>query len=52
MMLQDNGCTLDLASASSEVGRRMQGYLSQRLSSSDPGCNWDDMDNYAIDIDR
>jgi hypothetical protein len=52
MMMQENGCILDLSGASSTVGRRLQGYLSQRLSSSDPACNWDDMDNYAIDVDR
>ena len=52
MMMQENGCILDLSGASSDIGRRLQGYLSQRLSSSDPACNWDDMDNYAIDVDR
>ena len=47
MKMQENGCILDLSGASSDIGRRLQGYLSQRLSSSDPACNWDDMDNYV-----
>lgn len=48
--LQAQGCTIDLAGSS---GRRalQNSYLSQWLDSDERTCDWDEVDDYAHDVD-
>jgi hypothetical protein len=65
--MQQSGCILDLSGDGTGGGgggggghrrlrhrrrrRQLQVFLAQRLSSSDAGCSWDEMDDYAADVD-
>eukprot|EP01047_Picozoa_sp_COSAG01_P030064 COSAG01_NODE_2083_length_8462_cov_17.020567_6_plen_207_part_00 len=55
--LQSQGCTIDLGATALQPTvatgghRRTQGYLTQWMGSKDKRCSWDEINDYAKDVD-
>ena len=54
LSMRDKGCTIDLGDGGRSVGRRRLGgsYLSEWLDSDSRKCTWDQVDDYAKEVDK
>jgi hypothetical protein len=50
--LLDKGCAVDLRGLTTDGRRRVQSYLAPRLSSDNEACSWDQVDDFALAVDR